>query len=317
MKFQVKIADELVPVLKAYTSQPAPPEGTPLQDVFRGALKQMAQQVSVSSDDKMAVENRFFTNSDGLETQLRVFHPKTTTSPKPLLYWIHGGGTMSGLPEQEDNTLYNMALELDCVITSVNYRLTPENPYPKPLNDCYEGLLHVVQNANEFGINPSKIVVGGGSAGGLLSTSIAIRARNENGPRILLQLLSYPMLDHRDVSDSNKQVNDIGVWDSWMNHYAFGCYLKDVPESEYSKAVPNLVEDLANLPDTYVAVGTMDCLRDESIEYAGKLAAAGVQVELHIYPGMVHVFDSLVPESKAAKDLWATRIAAVKRAFNG
>ncbi len=315
MPYKIKLADELVPVLKEYTSQPAPPEGTPLQDVFRGALKQMAQQVGMSSDDKINVENKFFTNSDGLETQIRVFTPKTANTKKPLLYWIHGGGTMSGLPEQEDSTLYAMALELDCVITSVNYRLTPENPYPKPLNDCYEGLLHVVQNATEFGIDADNIVVGGGSAGGLLSTSIAIRARNENGPKIKLQLLSYPMLDYRNTSDSNKEINDVGVWDSWMNHYAFGCYLKDVPESEYSKAVPNLVEDLSNLPDTYIGVGTMDCLRDEGIEYAQKLAQVGVQVELHIYPGMTHVFDALVPNSKAAKDFWDTRIAAVKRAF--
>ncbi|MGS2740065.1 alpha/beta hydrolase [Sinomicrobium pectinilyticum] len=315
MKYQNKISDELVPILKAYTSQPAPPEGMPLQEVFRGALQQMAQQVAVSSTDQLRVENKFFTNSDGLETQLRVFTPLTETNPKPLLYWIHGGGTMSGLPEQEDSTLYNLALELDCVITSVNYRLTPENPYPKPLNDCYEGLLHVVGNADEFGINKDKVVVGGGSAGGLLTTSVAIRARNEGGPKILLQAMAYPMLDIRDTSDSNKEINSVGVWDSWMNHYGFQCYLTNVPESEYGKTVPNMIEDLSNLPDAFIAVGTMDCLRDESIEYAQKLAAAGNQVELHIYPGMVHVFDGLAPDAKASKDFWSARVAAIKRAF--
>jgi len=76
-----------------------------------------------------------------------------------------------------------------------------------------------------------------------------------------------------------------------------------------------MIEDLSNLPDAFIAVGTMDCLRDESIEYAQKLAAAGNQVELHIYPGMVHVFDVLAPDAKASKDFWSARVAAIKRAF--
>ncbi len=288
----------------------------PLQEIFRGALIQMAEQVKVSSTDEVRVENKFFTNSDEMQTQLRVFTPLTGKAPKPLLYWIHGGGTMSGLPEQEDPTLYQLALDLDCVITSVNYRLAPENPFPKPLNDCYEGLEYVVNNASEFAIDTTKVAVGGGSAGGLLSTSVAIRARNENGPKIQLQVLQYPMLDSRCQTDSHQQITDVGIWDSGMNQYGFQCYLTGVSESEYPKAIPALMTDLSNLPDTFIAVGTMDCLRDESIEYAQQLAAAGVQVELHIYPGMVHVFDSIAPEIKASKDFWQARVAALKRAFN-
>lgn len=316
MKYQLKVDPELALILRKYAGQPALPNGTPLHEVFRGALKQMALQVGVNSTSELKVENKFFTNSDGIEIQLRVFTPRTATNPKPLLYWMHGGGTISGLPEQEDSTLYKLALELDSVIISVNYRLAPENPYPKPLNDCYEGLVYVSDNAAEFGIDTDKIVVGGGSAGGLLSTSVSLRARNEKGPKICLQVLAYPMLDIRVTSESNKEICSIGVWDSWMNHYGFQSYLTGVPESEYKKAVPNLVEDLSNLPKAYIAVGTMDCLRDEGIEYAQKLAASGVQVELHIYPGMTHVFDTLVPDAKVSKDFWETRIAAIKRAIS-
>jgi len=316
MNYKNQIADELIPAVEAYNSQPAPPEGMALHEAFRAALQQMAQQVGVSITDKLRVENKYFTNSDGLETQLRIFTPLTNDTPKPLLYWMHGGGTMSGLPEQEDGMLFNLAQELDCVITSVNYRLSPENPFPKPINDCYEGLEHVVSNASEFGVNSDKIVVGGGSAGGLLSTSVAIRARNENGPKILLQVLLYPMLNSRCDTDSHKQITDIGIWDSGMNKYAFQCYLGDLPESEHKKAIPALMEDLDNLPDAFIAVGTMDCLRDESITYAQRLAAADSKVELHVYPGMTHVFDAIAPDTKAAKDFWKVRSAAIRRAFN-
>jgi len=316
MKYPYKIADELLPVLEAYRSQPTPPEGTPLQDVFRGMLQQMAEQVGVESTDDVQVENKFFTNSEGLDIQLRVFSPQKIAGNLPCLFWMHGGGTISGLPEQEDSTLYQLSLDVGCVIVSVNYRLTPENPYPAPLNDCFEGLVHVAKNAEEFGIDNTRIAVGGGSAGGLLSTSCAIRARDENFPKLVHQSLTYPMLDHRDISESNKQITDIGVWDSGMNHYAFGCYIKGLNEEELKKAVPNLVEDLTNLPPAFIAVGTMDCLRDEGIEYAQKLAASGVNTELHIYPGMTHIFDALIPESEATKDFYASRVSALKRAFN-
>ena len=315
MKYQNQLAEELIPLLEARNNQPAPAEGIPLHEIFRSAQKQKAQEQDVSSTDEMRVENKFFTNSDGLQTQLRVFTPLTGDSPKPLLYWIHGGGTISGLPEQEDAMLYKLAVALDCVITSVNYRLSPENPYPKPLNDCYEGLVHVVNNASKFSVNPAKVIVGGGSAGGLLATSVAIRARNEAGPRILLQVLQYPMLDSRCASESHKQVPGIGVWDSAVNQYAFQCYLGDLPEAEYKKAIPAMMDDLSNLPDAFVVVGTMDCLRDESIEYAQRLAASGSKVELHIYPGMVHAFDSIAPEARSSKDFWKGRISAINRSF--
>lgn len=316
MKYQNHISEELVPVLEAWNSQPAPPEGMPPQEIFRAALQQMAQQVGLSSKSELRIENKYFTNSDGLKTQLRVFTPLSGNAPKPLLYWIHGGGTMSGLPEQEDAMLYQLALELDCIITSVNYRLAPENPFPKPLNDCYEGLVHVVKNASDFGVNSAKVIVGGGSAGGLLTTSVAIRARNESGPKILLQILEYPMLDSRCQSESHKEITSLGIWDSAVNQYAFQCYLRDLPEEDYKKAIPAMMEDLSNLPNAFVAVGTMDCLRDESIEYAQRLAAAGAKVELHIYPGMVHAFDGIAPDAKASKDFWKVRTAAIQRALN-
>ncbi|RYG11467.1 MAG: alpha/beta hydrolase, partial [Chitinophagaceae bacterium] len=219
MKYKYELAPELVPVLEIYTSQPAPPEGTPLQEVFRNNLKMMAEQVGVKSTNELTVENKYFTNSDGIETQLRVFTPQNIGTSLPCIYWMHGGGTMSGLPEQEDSTLYQMALAIGCVIVSVNYRLTPEHPYPAPINDCYEGLVYVSENASLFNINPDKIAVGGGSAGGLLSTSCALLARKNNKPKLVHQSLTYPMLDHRGITESSKEITNVGVWDRDMNLY--------------------------------------------------------------------------------------------------
>lgn len=315
MKYKLELNQELVPVLDALKNQPAPPSDMSLQDIFRNMTKQVAESIRMESTDKVKIENHYFTNSEGVQTRIRVFTPVSGKEAKPLLYWIHGGGTMSGLPEQEDPMLHNLAAELNCIVTSIDYRLTPENPYPIPLNDCYEGLTHLATNAGKFGIDGNRIIVGGGSAGGLLSTSCAIKARNENGPKLLLQYLEYPMLDNRSISQSNKEITDLGVWDAAVNKYAFGCYLKDLDEEAYKNAVPNLVEDLSNLPDAFVMVGTMDCLRDEGIEYAQKLAAAGNQIELHILPGVVHAFDVFAPTSQIAQQYWKIKIAALKRSF--
>ncbi len=315
MKYKYELAPELVPVLEAMKNQPAPPEGMEMKDIFRAMIKKEAEQAAVQSTDELKVENRHFTNSEGTDIQLRVFTPQKLDELMPGLYWIHGGGTMSGLPEQDDSMLYAMALEVGCVITSVAYRLAPENPYPAPIKDCYEGLVHVAENAASFHIDPARIAVGGGSAGGLLSTSCALLAREKGGPKLVHQSLTYPMLDHRGITDSSKEITDLGVWDRDANMYGFACYLSSVQDNIPPLAVPALVDDLSNLPPAFIAVGTMDVLRDEGIEYAQKLAASGVITELHIYPGMVHVFDALVPDSLVAKDFVVARNAALKRAF--
>lgn len=315
MKYPSKVADELVPVLAAYNNQQKPLENSTMESSFRQALQLMADQLTVKSTEELTVENVFFTNSEGIGIQLRVFTPVKVTGTMPCLYWMHGGGTMSGLPEQEDPTLYRMALALNCVIISVAYRLAPENPYPAPINDCYEGLEYIFSNPEIFKINADKIAVGGGSAGGLLSTSCALLARERSGPRIIHQSLMYPMLDHRGITESSKEIVNLGVWDRHMNRYGWECYLKEVKDHIPTLAVPALVDDLSGLPPAFIAVGTMDVLRDETIEYAQKLAASGVITELHIYPGMVHVFDNLIPESRSARDVNAARISALKRAF--
>jgi len=315
MKYEKKLVKEVVPGVEGFIAQLQSLEGDMPQDLLRQALQGMASQVAVSSTDDVNVENKTFKNSEGTDIRLRVYSPKKIGDNLPCLYWMHGGGTISGLPDQEDSLLYQMSLDIGCVVVSVDYRLAPEHPYPAPINDCFEGLLYVSNHAADFNIDNNKIAVGGGSAGGLLSASCALLAREKGGVPIVHQSLTYPMLDHRGISDSSLQITDVGVWDTEINTYAFGCYLKDVKADLPPLAVPALVEDLSNLPSAFVAVGTMDCLRDESIEYANRLAQNGVQTELHIYPGMPHVFDSLAPESNAAKDFYSSRNEAIKRAF--
>jgi len=315
IKYPFKLAEDLIPVLAAYKKQQTYPEGTKMELVFRQALINGASQNMVQSNETLTVENKYFTNKDDVKIQLRVYTPVTEKKNLPCLYWIHGGGTMSGLPEQDDQPISQLARIAGCVVVSVNYRLAPENPYPKPVNDCYEGLEYIYNNPEEFGVDNQKIAVGGASAGGMLTASCVIMARDRKGPKIVHQSLTYPMLDHRGLTDSSHEITNVGVWDRDMNLYGWQCYLSGVSENIPEAAVPMLARDLSGLPQAFLAVGTMDVLRDETIEYSQKLSAAGVPTELHVYPGMVHVFDALAPTSKEAVDFSAARVSALLRAF--
>lgn len=316
MNFPYKIADELVPVLEQYNGRPRPAPGTPIQEVFRAAMIASAGRNKIHSDTVVRVRDEYFMSSDSEKIQLRVYSPEIAGEPLPCLYWMHGGGTISGLPEQNDQTMHDIVQSVNCIVVSVNYRLAPEHPYPVPLNDCFEGLKFITANAEQFNMDAKRIAVGGSSAGGLLATSCAMMARNIGKPDIIHQSLAYPMLDCRNETESSKQILNIGVWDREMNVFAWEAYLRDVKGEIPDLAVPAMAKDLSGLAPAFLAVGTMDVMRDETIEYSQQLAAAGVRSELHLYPGMVHVFDSLVPHSEATKDFLSARADALKRAFS-
>ena len=152
----------------------------------------------------------------------------------------------------------------------------------------------MVDNAGELKIDPAKIAIGGGSAGGNLA-AVALMARDRGGPDLAFQMFIYPVIDDRCETPSMKSGPDHYIWtyqnslDMW-NHY-IGRDRSHV--SPY--ASPARAEDLSGLPPAYVMTCEHDPLRDEAILYAMRLMAAGVQVELHNYPGTVHGFDFLTP----------------------
>jgi acetyl esterase/lipase len=231
---------------------------------------------------------------------VRVHRPIGVDGDLPCVYWMHGGGLVLGDHAQDDARLDRWCTLFGCVGVSVGYRLAPETPYPGPLDDCYVGLRWVHDNAGVIGVDRSRIGIGGNSAGGNLAAGLALLARDRGELPVAFQLLIYPMIDDRQMTVSSQWLDPI--WPPAANRYGWTAYLgaaKGGPDVPIYAAAARAT-DLAGLPPTLISVGAIDGFSDEDIDYAVRLRHAGVPVELHLYPGAPHGFDSLAPTSLLA-----------------
>lgn len=219
----------------------------------------------------------------------------------PCLYWMHGGGYFSGSAFERDDRLTTWARDVGIAVVSVEYRLAPESPYPAPFDDCWAGLVGLVAKAREFGVDPARIGVGGGSAGGGLAAAVALAARDRGGPPLAFQLLLYPMIDDRGTTESSRI--QVPLWPRAANQLGWGAYLGSAAASPGvpAYAAPAHAVHLRGLPPTYLCVGTADLFRDENVEYARRLMRDGAEVELHVLRGAPHGFHTLAPASKVAR----------------
>jgi acetyl esterase/lipase len=275
-------------------------------------------------DPAVAVEDRLVAGPDGApDIRLRIYRPagedrgEDAGQALPCLYWIHGGGMIFGLPEQDDFRMAEYVTQLGCVVVSVDYRLAPEHPHPAPVEDCYAGLVWTVKNAAELGVDADRIAVGGGSAGGGLAAGTVLLTRDRGGPAVAFQLLLCPMLDDRDITPSSREFEEAVLWNRAANLFGWKSLLGDrVGTDDVSPyAAPARATDLSGLPPAYIDVGELEVFRDECADYAQRLIQAGVSTEFHLYPGAFHGFDGIVPDAELSRRAGAERVAVLRRAL--
>jgi acetyl esterase/lipase len=256
---------------------------------------------------------------DGARIPLSIFSPARPSTTVPCVYWMHGGGMVMG--DRFSNI--DIPLEwhdlLDAVVISVGYRLAPEVTGTTLVDDCYHGLLWVTKHAGDLGIDPTRVVVAGASAGGGLAAGVTLMARDRGTPAIAAQVLICPMLDHRNITTSSRQYSGgPGVWTREMNEFGWRSVLGDTPDKDVPGYVsPTRADTLSDLPTAYIDAGAAEVFRDEAVDYATRIWATGGQAELHIWAGGFHAFDALHPQAelstaaRQARNNWLARVLEV------
>jgi acetyl esterase/lipase len=294
--------------------------GEPLTAETVPTMRQAAS--SAPTDDELSrggaltVEERLVPGPDDApKIALLVCRPAAAEAPTGAVYFIHGGGMVSGDNRSTIQEALDWAQEFELSVISVAYRLAPETPHPGPVEDCYAGLLWSAAHAAELGIDRERIVVAGASSGAGLAAATVLLARDRGGPSVLAQLLSCPMLDDRNNSVSAQQMTGLGPWDRVSNQFAWRALLGAEPGgpnvSPY--AAPARDRDLSDLPPAFVDAGSAETFRDEAVAYASHIWAAGGDAELHVWPGGYHRFDYLAPSASLSREAKAARVAWLRR----
>ncbi|CQD03019.1 alpha/beta hydrolase [Mycobacterium lentiflavum] len=284
---------------------------------IRSALSEMVAQLPVPDTTGVRIEDREIPGRDGDPAiPIRIYLPEQRSAPAGV-YSVHGGGFVAGDLETEHGTNVILARELGVAVVSVDYRLAPETPFPGGLEDVYAGLVWTAENAHELGIDPQRIAIHGTSAGGGLCAALALLARDRGGPPIAFQFLSVPELDDRLATASMTDFTDTPLWNRPRAILSWDCYLgagragtDDVP----IYAAPARATDLTGLPPAYVSVMHFDPLRDEGVAYALAMLAAGISVELHLFPGTFHG-SMLIQDAAISKREEAEKIAVLRQAL--
>lgn len=254
----------------------------------------------------------------GPDVTLRMFRPTTpaaVAAPVPALFWIHGGGLIFGSAEQDDRSNIGFVHELGIAVAAVRYRFAPEHPAPAAVEDAYAGLVGLTDAADRLGIDPTRIAIGGASAGGGLTAALALLAHDRGRVRPRFQLMVYPMLDDRTVVRTDLDLRHVRVWTAQSNRYGWTSYLGREPGgadvSPYAAAARR--EDLSGLPPAWIGVGSLDLFHDEDVTYAARLTEAAVDCELSVVPGAFHGFDALFPNAPVSRDFWHRQADALRR----
>ncbi|KAH1823487.1 hypothetical protein KXX35_009807 [Aspergillus fumigatus] len=209
--------------------------------------------------------------------------PDSFPQKRPAIYHIHGGGMIMGNRFCTLSGPLEFVREHDAICTTIEYRLAPKHPYPAPIEGCYAGLVWVHEHAEELGIDSTRIVINGLSAGGGLAAGVALLCRDRKGPPLIGQSLFSPMIDDCNDSVSAHEFTGTGIWDRNANMAGWNAYLGDRRGSYNVNvyAAPIRAKNLTGLPPAYIDVGSTETFRDEDVQYAQNMWRDGTQCELH------------------------------------
>ena len=269
--------------LASLAGTPAPVSLTDMRMATETGLRQLQGKGEMSG----GIKDYVVVADDGHRITLRAYKPVAANngSAQPAMLFAHGGGWCLGSLALYDQPCQALANATGRIILSVDYRLAPEYPFPRPLEDVYQALCWVYEQAHRLGIDASRLAVGGDSAGGNMAAATALLARDRGGPHIEHQLLLYPALSRDMATESYREFAEgyfltrdamAFCWDNYLG-------LRRHPYAE-----PLHAASLSGLPPATILSCEYDPLRDEAEDYGQRLQKAGVKVRSERLQGMVH-----------------------------
>ncbi|OYD66611.1 alpha/beta hydrolase [Rhodococcus sp. OK302] len=280
-------------------ARPRPPLSSEAQ-VLAAARSELARTAKMMAGKPIPIhtEDIIVRGSDG-PLRARLYIP--THESGALLVFFHGGGWVQGGIESHDAPCRLLTETSGARVVSVEYRLSPEFPFPTPVDDAYAAYRDVVARATELGADPARIAVGGDSAGGHLATVVALRARDDGHQVPAAQLLIYPATDFHEKAPSRATFAE-GFFLTTANVNFYARSFLGVNADPLNPWVsPLRAPNLSGLPPAIVVTAGFDPLRDEGESYAQKLQDNGVRVVSRRYPGFIHGFVNIVGPSAAAR----------------
>ena len=250
--------------------------------------------------EPVAIEREISIPTDGGEILLRVYVAARDKSALPCHVYFHGGGFFLGTLDQSNGACRALATAAGCVVVSVDYRLAPEFRFPTAAEDAYAAVCWAAEHAAELGIDPARLSVGGGSAGGNLAAVVSQLARDRKGPAIVAQVLEIPVTDF--TSARTLDFPDEGIHIASTKSYG-SIYLRDEADARDPRASPLLAETLQGLPPALVMCAEYDQLQPEGQAYAERLSAANVPTIYRCWQGQFHGsqgFDAVIPDEADA-----------------
>ncbi|MBM4255582.1 MAG: alpha/beta hydrolase [Deltaproteobacteria bacterium] len=250
------------------------------------------------------VEDRTIKGPAG-DIPIRIYTPNGR-GPFPLLVYFHGGGWVVGSIETVDASCRSLTNQAGCITVSVDYRLAPEHKFPAAPEDCYAATTWTALNASSIHGDPSRLAIGGESAGANLAAAVALMAQERGAPSIALQLLLYPVTDYACNTPSCRENGEGYFLTTEMMRWFWNHYLRNSADGENPLASPLRAKRLQSLAPAAIFTAEFDPLRDEGADYARKLRDAGIPVEYKCQEGLIHGYMGMAkvvePAEKAVQD---------------
>lgn len=279
----------------------------PLQE--RDRINKRIFAIEAEKPEVYQVQDRSISNGER-STPIRIYTPSAEDCPLPIILFIHGGAWVAGNLDTHDNLARYLCNQAKAVVVAVGYTNSPEGKFPLPLEQCYDALVWINENAFMLHGDKNRLAVVGDSAGGNLSAAVCLLARERKGPPIQLQVLINPLTDLTGNGTLQPQGDALDQVRWWVTQY-----VQDPNDVNSPYVSPFVAKDLSHLPPALIILAEKDALRDDGQKYANRLIAAGIPTNVYTQWNIGHLAGNGARASQQARESLDVAVAVLRGTF--